>query len=249
MPAYCACDAQNGQDYCRRWRHLAHTGERLGPSQTPSITRASANIVQGKPIVWRRSGRHGRGRQKLGSRREAGRLRTNGFPRWIVWAILRVARAPAASKEDQGADPMILVISGWPAQFAFDCASTRAVDLIEQMVCDAATAVDLVDATPDVAVARVLPDVPTAEREVNARSIFGILLMPQAMPVQVRWLAQLLPSTFAIAGLVDVAQLGAGLSDIRAEFLGLWLLAALYACIAVIIEFVNRWRASSLACG
>src|SRR5262249_13278187 len=37
----------------------------------------------------------------------------------------------------------------------------------------------LVDATPDIAVAEVLPDVPTAEREVYARRIFGILLIPQ----------------------------------------------------------------------
>lgn len=37
----------------------------------------------------------------------------------------------------------------------------------------------LVDATPDVAVASVLPDVATAEREVYLRNIFGILLIPQ----------------------------------------------------------------------
>jgi ABC-2 type transport system permease protein len=37
----------------------------------------------------------------------------------------------------------------------------------------------LVDATPDVSVALVLPDVVTAEREVYARRIFGILVIPQ----------------------------------------------------------------------
>src|SRR5262245_16619808 len=37
----------------------------------------------------------------------------------------------------------------------------------------------LVDATPDVSVAMVLPDVGTAEREVYARRIFGILVIPQ----------------------------------------------------------------------
>jgi ABC-2 type transport system permease protein len=36
-----------------------------------------------------------------------------------------------------------------------------------------------VDATSDVAVAMVLPDLPTAEREVFARSIYGILLIPK----------------------------------------------------------------------
>ena len=77
----------------------------------------------------------------------------------------------------------------------------------------------------------------------------GFAWPTEAMPMAVRWLAQLLPSTFAIDGLVDVAQLGASLSDVRSEFLGLWLLAALYACIAVIIEFVNRRRAPSPALG
>ena len=77
----------------------------------------------------------------------------------------------------------------------------------------------------------------------------GFAWPTEAMPTAVRWLAQLLPSTFAIDGLVDVAQLGASLSDVRSEFLGLWLLAAIYACIAVIIEFVNRQRTPSAALG
>ncbi len=77
----------------------------------------------------------------------------------------------------------------------------------------------------------------------------GFAWPTEAMPMAVRWLAQLLPSTFAIDGLVDVAQLGASLSDVRSEFLGLWLLAALYACIAVVIEFVNRRRVPSPALG
>ena len=36
-----------------------------------------------------------------------------------------------------------------------------------------------IDATPDVAVTKVLPDVTSAEREVYARSICGILVIPQ----------------------------------------------------------------------
>jgi ABC-2 type transport system permease protein len=36
-----------------------------------------------------------------------------------------------------------------------------------------------IDATPDVAVAMVLPDLPSAEHEVFARSIYGILLIPK----------------------------------------------------------------------
>ena len=71
----------------------------------------------------------------------------------------------------------------------------------------------------------------------------GFAWPTEAMPMVVQWLARLLPSTLAIDGLVDVAQLGASLSDVRGEFLGLWLLAATYAGIAVIIEFRNRRHA------
>ena len=70
----------------------------------------------------------------------------------------------------------------------------------------------------------------------------GFAWPAEAMPVAVRWLARLLPSTLAIDGLVDVAQLGASLSDVRGEFLGLWLLAAGYAAIAIIVEFNNMRR-------
>ncbi|MDI3561890.1 ABC transporter permease [Bradyrhizobium sp. Arg816] len=75
----------------------------------------------------------------------------------------------------------------------------------------------------------------------------GFAWPAEAMPIAVRWLAHLLPSTLAIDGLVDVAQLGASLSDVRSEFLGLWLLAAGYAAIAVMIEFSKRHRAPDTA--
>ncbi|MCC8943566.1 ABC transporter permease [Bradyrhizobium sp. Arg62] len=72
----------------------------------------------------------------------------------------------------------------------------------------------------------------------------GFAWPAEAMPMAVRWVAKLLPSTLAIDGLVDVAQLGASLSDVRGEFLGLWLLVAVYAGIAIVVEFNNRRRAS-----
>ncbi|MCC8963858.1 ABC transporter permease [Bradyrhizobium sp. Pear76] len=75
----------------------------------------------------------------------------------------------------------------------------------------------------------------------------GFAWPAEAMPLAVRWVAKLLPSTLAIDGLVDVAQLGASLSDVRGEFLGLWLLVAVYAGIAVVVEFNNRRRASTPA--
>jgi ABC-2 type transport system permease protein len=70
----------------------------------------------------------------------------------------------------------------------------------------------------------------------------GFAWPTEAMPLAVQWLAKLLPSTLAIDGLVDVAQLGASLSDVRGEFAGLWLLVAVYASIAVFVEFNKRWR-------
>jgi ABC-2 type transport system permease protein len=72
----------------------------------------------------------------------------------------------------------------------------------------------------------------------------GFAWPAEAMPVAVQWIAKLLPSTLAIDGLVDVAQLGASLSDVRGEFIGLWALAAGYAAIAVVVEFSRRRRPS-----
>lgn len=77
----------------------------------------------------------------------------------------------------------------------------------------------------------------------------GFAWPAEAMPAAVQWIARLLPSTLAIDGLVDVAQLGASLSDVRREFLGLWLLVVTYAGIAVIVEFRNRRAAPDPAFG
>jgi ABC-2 type transport system permease protein len=68
----------------------------------------------------------------------------------------------------------------------------------------------------------------------------GFAWPAEAMPETVRLVAKLLPSTLAIDGLVDVAQLGASLSDVRVEFLGLWALVATYAGIATVIEFSKQ---------
>ena len=62
----------------------------------------------------------------------------------------------------------------------------------------------------------------------------------EAIPPAIRTVAMLLPSTLAIEALVNVAQLGAALPDVRNELLGLWLLAAVYGGIAVLVEFRRR---------
>lgn len=74
----------------------------------------------------------------------------------------------------------------------------------------------------------------------------GFAWPTEAMPLAVQWIAKLLPSTFAIDGLVNVGQLGASLSDVRGEFIGLWALAAAYAAIAVLVEFGRRRRAPTV---
>jgi ABC-2 type transport system permease protein len=58
----------------------------------------------------------------------------------------------------------------------------------------------------------------------------------EAVPDPLRTIAVLLPSSSAITGIVDVSQLGASLSLVRQPFLTLWLLAALYAIIAMVLE-------------
>ncbi len=72
----------------------------------------------------------------------------------------------------------------------------------------------------------------------------GFARPAEAIPQVIRTVALLLPSTLAIEALVNVAQLGAALSDARNELLGLWLLAALYGGIAVLFEFRGRGNLS-----
>jgi ABC-2 type transport system permease protein len=64
----------------------------------------------------------------------------------------------------------------------------------------------------------------------------------ESMPHAVRLVAQLLPSTSAIEGMVRVAQLGAPLSSVRSEFLTLWALAIGYGLIALAVEFRRQQR-------
>lgn len=58
----------------------------------------------------------------------------------------------------------------------------------------------------------------------------------EAMPPFLHAIAVLLPSTSAINGIVAVAQLGAPLSYVRQPFLTLWILAAVYIAIAILLE-------------
>ena len=76
----------------------------------------------------------------------------------------------------------------------------------------------------------------------------GFAWPAEAIPPVIRTVAMLLPSTLAIDALVNVAQLGAALPDVRNELLGLWLLALSYGAIAVLVEF-RRLRYSAALAG
>ncbi len=66
--------------------------------------------------------------------------------------------------------------------------------------------------------------------------ISGFSWPTEAIPPALSYLALALPSTSAINGLVDVAQLGASLADVRRYLLFLAVLAAVYGVLAVILE-------------
>ncbi len=64
----------------------------------------------------------------------------------------------------------------------------------------------------------------------------------EAIPPFLTDVATILPSTSAINGIVATAQLGAPLHDLRYPFLTLWILAALYTAIAIILESRSKGR-------
>jgi ABC-2 type transport system permease protein len=54
----------------------------------------------------------------------------------------------------------------------------------------------------------------------------------EAIPAALRWLSCLLPTTFGIAGVLRITQMGAPLGAVLREWAGLWALAALYFALA-----------------
>ncbi|CCM79422.1 ABC transporter permease [Rhizobium mesoamericanum] len=62
----------------------------------------------------------------------------------------------------------------------------------------------------------------------------------EAIPPFLHAVATLLPSTSAINGMVAISQLGASIPDVRQPFLTLWILAAIYTVIAILLESRSR---------
>ncbi|MGG6892438.1 ABC transporter permease [Rhizobium sp. BR 315] len=69
----------------------------------------------------------------------------------------------------------------------------------------------------------------------------------EAMPPFLHAIATALPSTSAINGIVAVSQLGAPLPYVRQPFLTLWILAAVYIVIAILLESRSRQRPAAKA--
>lgn len=94
-------------------------------------------------------------------------------------------------------------------------------------------------------VARLLRDplavqLTTAALGIPFLFLAGFSWPAEAIPQWLRTVALVLPSTSAINGLVNVAQLGASIQDVRPHFLTLWGLAAVYTLIAILLEPQTR---------
>ncbi|MER9296758.1 ABC transporter permease [Mesorhizobium sp. M0621] len=73
--------------------------------------------------------------------------------------------------------------------------------------------------------------------------LVGVAWPVEAMPPMIRSASFILPSTFGIDGLVRVNQMGASLTDVSHDWLGLWVLTAVYAILAVASAKITAgWR-------
>ena len=75
----------------------------------------------------------------------------------------------------------------------------------------------------------------------------GFSWPPEAMPAPILWLAQLVPSTSAIEGLVKIGQMGASPADLSQPLFILCALAVAYTGIAIMLEARRRQQISSIA--
>lgn len=71
----------------------------------------------------------------------------------------------------------------------------------------------------------------------------------EAVPPALRALAQLIPGSMAITGLTQVIEMGASISDVRNQFLGLWALAGGYILLAIILQSRRERRRAERVAG
>ena len=75
--------------------------------------------------------------------------------------------------------------------------------------------------------------------------LVGVAWPLEAIPPLLRAASFILPSTFGIDGLVRVNQMGATLTDVSNDWLGLWVLTAVYAILAIASARIKAgWRVS-----
>ena len=72
--------------------------------------------------------------------------------------------------------------------------------------------------------------------------LVGVSWPAEAIPPVLRAAGRIFPSEAAIDGLVRINQMGAGLADVRTDFVFLWLLAAGYLALAVLSRYASRRR-------
>ncbi len=75
--------------------------------------------------------------------------------------------------------------------------------------------------------------------------VVGVAWPLEAIPEGVRTASRILPSTSAIDGLVRLNQMGATLADVSADWARLWILAIVYAVLAVIAARISAARSSA----
>ena len=75
--------------------------------------------------------------------------------------------------------------------------------------------------------------------------LVGVAWPLEAIPPMLRTASFILPSTFGIDGLVRVNQMGATLTDVSKDWMGLWVLTGVYAILAVASARITAgWRVS-----
>ena len=78
----------------------------------------------------------------------------------------------------------------------------------------------------------------------------GISWPREGIPSYWITLSKIFPSTHGIDGFVKINNMGACLADVNAEFISLWILAAIYFVLACVLYYreIRKVRAGQAAC-
>ena len=76
--------------------------------------------------------------------------------------------------------------------------------------------------------------------------LVGVSWPLEAIPIELRAASEVFPSTSAIDGLVRINQMGASLSEVRHDWMTLWVLTGIYGLLAVLAAKISSWKENSL---